>query len=123
MKESINTPNDSQSDVASPKKESYSYGLRRKEQIIYSDLDRISEDLANKYVQAEQEKGNNVTIEQAREKVGKIEVSENEMSDTAKEKRNKFIKGLNYLNKKSGANITFVVTKENGSFNGLLLDD
>lgn len=123
MKESINTPNDSQSDVASPKKESYSYGLRGNEKTIFSDLDRISEDLANKYVEAEQEKGNNVTIEQAREKVGKIEVSENEMSDTAKEKRNKFIKGLNYLNKKSGANITFVVTKENGSFNGLLLDD
>lgn len=72
---------------------------------------------------AKQEKGNNITIEQAREQVGKVKVFDGEMSDNAKQSRNKFNKALNYLNKESGANLSFVVTESNDAFNGLVIDD
>ena len=45
------------------------------------------------------------------------------MSDTAKAAKNKFNKALNYLNKESGANLSFVITEENKTFNGLIMGD
>lgn len=121
--ESAEMSDGSQSELASLKKDSYSFNLRGQEQTIASDLDAISENLANKYMAAEQEKGNNITIEQAREQVGKVKVFDGEMSDNAKQSRNKFNKALNYLNKESGANLSFVVTESNDAFNGLVIDD
>ena len=121
--ESAEVSDGSQNELASLKKDSYSFNLRGQEQIIASDLDAISENLANKYMVAEQEKGNNITIEQAREQVGKVKVFDGEMSDNAKQSRNKFNKALNYLNKESGANLSFVVTESNDAFNGLIIDD
>ena len=121
--ESAEVSDGSQNELASLKKDSYSFNLRGQEQTIASDLDAISENLANKYMVAEQEKGNNITIEQAREQVGKVKVFDGEMSDNAKQSRNKFNKALNYLNKESGANLSFVVTESNDAFNGLVIDD
>lgn len=121
--ESAEVSDGSQNELASLKKDSYSFNLRGQEQTIASDLDAISENLANKYMAAEQEKGNNITIEQAREQVGKVKVFDGEMSDNAKQSRNKFNKALNYLNKESGANLSFVVTESNNAFNGLVIDD
>jgi hypothetical protein len=121
--ESAEVSDGSQNELASLKKDSYSFNLRGQEQTIASDLDTISENLANKYMAAEQEKGNNITIEQAREQVGKVKVFDGEMSDNAKQSRNKFNKALNYLNKESGANLSFVVTESNDAFNGLVIDD
>ena len=121
--ESAEVSDGSQNELASLKKDSYSFNLRGQEQTIASDLDAISENLANKYMAAEQEKGNNITIEQAREQVGKVNVFDGEMSDNAKQSRNKFNKALNYLNKESGANLSFVVTESNDAFNGLVIDD
>lgn len=121
--ESAEVSDGSQSKLASLKKDSYSFNLRGQEQTIASDLDAISENLANKYMTAEQEKGNSITIEQAREQVGKVKVFDGEMSDNAKQSRNKFNKALNYLNKESGANLSFVVTESNDAFNGLVIDD
>lgn len=121
--ESAEVSDGSQNELASLKKDSYSFNLRGQEQTIASDLDAISENLANKYMAAEQEKGNNITIEQAREQVGKVKVFDGEMSDNAKQSRNKFNKALNYLNKESGANLSFVVTESNDAFNGLVIDD
>lgn len=120
--ESVEVSDGSQNELASLKKDSYSFNLRGQEQTIASDLDAISENIANKYMVAEREKGNNITIEQAREKVGKVKVFDGEMSDNAKESRSKFNKGLNYLNKISGGNVSFVITEANKTFNGLLLD-
>lgn len=121
--ESAEVSDGSQNELASLKKDSYSFNLRGQEQTIASDLDAISENLANKYMAAKQEKGNNITIEQAREQVGKVKVFDGEMSDNAKQSRNKFNKALNYLNKESGANLSFVVTESNDAFNGLVIDD
>lgn len=121
--ESAEVSDGSQNELVSLKKDSYSFNLRGQEQTIASDLDAISENLANKYMAAEQEKGNNITIEQAREQVGKVKVFDGEMSDNAKQSRNKFNKALNYLNKESGANLSFVVTESNDAFNGLVIDD
>lgn len=121
--ESAEASDGSQNELASLKKDSYSFNLRGQEQTIASDLDAISENLANKYMAAEQEKGNSVTIEQAREQVGKVKVFDGEMSDNAKQSRNKFNKALNYLNRESGANLSFVVTESNDAFNGLVIDD
>lgn len=123
VEESAEVSDGSQNELASLKKDSYSFNLRGQEQTIASDLDAISENLANKYMAAEQEKGNNITIEQAREQVGKVKVFDGEMSDNAKQSRNKFNKALNYLNKESGANLSFVVTESNDAFNGLVIDD
>lgn len=123
VEESAEVSDGSQNELASLKKDSYSFNLRGQEQSIASDLDAISENLANKYMAAEQEKGNNITIEQAREQVGKVKVFDGEMSDNAKQSRNKFNKALNYLNKESGANLSFVVTESNDAFNGLVIDD
>jgi hypothetical protein len=121
--ESAEVSDGSQNELASLKKDSYSFNLRGQEQTIASDIDAISENLANKYMAAKQEKGNNITIEQAREQVGKVKVFDGEMSDNAKQSRNKFNKALNYLNKESGANLSFVVTESNDAFNGLVIDD
>lgn len=121
--ESAEVSDGSQNELASLKKDSYSFNLRGQEQTIASDLDAISENLANKKMAAEQEKGNNITIEQAREQVGKVKVFDGEISDNAKQSRNKFNKALNYLNKESGANLSFVITESNDAFNGLVIDD
>lgn len=121
--ESAEVADGSQNELASLKKDSYSFNLRGQEQSIISDLDAISENRANAYMQKQQENGNNISIEQAREAVGKFKVFAGEMSDTARENRNKFNKALNYLNKKSGANLSFVVTESNDSFNGLVIGD
>lgn len=121
--ESAEVADGSQNELASLKKDSYSFNLRGQEQSIISDLDAISENRANAYMQKQQENGNNISIEQAREAVGKFKVFDGEMSDTARENRNKFNKALNYLNKKSGANLSFVVTEGNDSFNGLVIGD
>lgn len=45
------------------------------------------------------------------------------MSNAAKENRNKFNKALNILNKESGANLSFVITESNDSFNGSIVND
>lgn len=111
--------NGAQSELASLKKDSYSFNLRGQEQSIVTDLSDISEDLAQKYVEAQKKKGKTVTIEQARERIGSIKVFNGEMSETATEGRNKFNKALNYLNRESGANISFVITEDNDSFNGV----
>ncbi len=121
--ESAEVSDGSQNKLASLKKDSYSFNLRGQEQTIASDLDAISENRANAYMQKQQENGNNISIEQAREAVGKFKVFDGEMSDTARENRNKFNKALNYLNKESGANLSFVVTESNDAFNGLVIDD
>lgn len=121
--ESAEVADGSQNELASLKKDSYSFNLRGQEQSIISDLDAISENRANAYMQKQQENGNNISIEQARKAVGKFKVFDGEMSDTARENRNKFNKALNYLNKESGANLSFVVTESNDAFNGLVIDD
>lgn len=121
--ESAEVSDGSQNELASLKKDSYSFNLRGQEQSIISDLDAISENRANAYMQKQQENGNNISIEQAREAVGKFKVFDGEMSDTARENRNKFNKALNYLNKESGANLSFVVIESNDAFNGLVIDD
>ena len=113
----------SQNEHSSLKKDSYSFNLRGQEQSIQADLDTISEDRANTYLEDERKKGNEISVEQAREAVGKFRVFSGEMSDTAKAAKNQFNKALNYLNKESGANVSFVITENNKSFNGLLYDD
>ena len=109
--------NSAQSGLASLKKDSYSFNLRGNESTIEKDLQSIKENRAKQYAQE-----HNISIEEARDKVGDFKVFAGEMTEKAKESRSKFNKGLNYLNKISGGNISFVITEANETFNGLLLD-
>ena len=105
------------SELASPKKEYYSFGLRGSEQTIQSDLQRMSEDRRKSYAEK-----NGVTIEEATEKVGDIKVFDGEMSKQAQERFTKMKKGLNILNKMGDNNVSFVVTEANEIFNGTMVD-
>ena len=109
--------------LASPKKTSYSFSLRGNEATIQSDLDRLSENRAQAYLEEHQALGENITIEQAREAVGKFSVLTSEMSDKAKAARRKFNKALNVLNRISGLNTSFVITEANETFDGSLVDN
>lgn len=109
--------------LASPKKTSYSFSLRGNEATIQSDLDRLSENRAQAYLEEHQALGENITIEQAREVVGKFSVLTSEMSEKAQAARRKFNKALNALNKISGLNTSFVITEANETFDGSLVDD
>ena len=109
--------------LASPKKTSYSFSLRGNEATIQSDLDRLSENRAQAYLEEHQALGENITIEQAREAVGKFSVLTSEMSEKAQAARRKFNKALNALNKISGLNTSFVITEANETFDGSLVDD
>ncbi|MBO5416122.1 MAG: hypothetical protein J6A83_05780 [Clostridia bacterium] len=117
------TENDDYTPLASPKKTSYSFSLRGNEATIQSDLDRLSENRAQAYLEEHQALGENITIEQAREAVGKFSVLTSEMSDKAKAARRKFNKALNALNRISGLNTSFVITEANETFDGSLVDN
>ena len=114
--------NSAQSELASPKKDYYSFNLRGNEQSIGEDLNAISEDRAKAYLEEQKKEGKDITIEQAREHVGEFKVFSEEMTEKASESFKKFKKGLNYLNKVSNGNVAFVVTEANETFNGLLKD-
>ena len=118
-----NTENNDSTPLASPKKTSYSFSLRGNEEVIQSDLDRLSENRAQAYLEEHQALGENITIEQAREAVGKFSVLTSEMSDKAKAARRKFNKALNALNRISGLNTSFVITEANETFDGSLVDN
>lgn len=117
------TENDDSTPLASPKKTSYSFSLRGNEATIQSDLDRLSENRAQAYLEEHQALGENITIEQAREAVGKFSVLTSEMSDKAKAARRKFNKALNALNRISGLNTSFIITEANETFDGSLVDN
>lgn len=114
--------NSAQSELASLKKDYYSFNLRGNEESIGKDLNAISEDRAKAYLEEQKKEGKDITIEQAREHVGEFKVFSEEMTDKASESFKKFKKGLNYLNKVSSGNVAFVVTEANETFNGLLKD-
>lgn len=118
-----NTENNDSTTLASPKKTSYSFSLRGNEEVIQSDLDRLSESRAKAYLEKRQALGDNITIEQAREAVGKFSVLTSEMSEKAQAARRKFNKALNALNRISGLNTSFVITEANETFDGSLVDD
>lgn len=118
-----NTENNDSTPLASPKKTSYSFSLRGNEATIQSDLDRLSENRAQAYLEEHQALGENITIEQAREAVGKFSVLTSEMSDKAKAARRKFNKALNALNRISGLNTSFIITEANETFDGSLVDN
>ena len=118
-----NTENNDSTTLASPKKTSYSFSLRGNEEVIQSDLDRLSENRAKAYLEEHQALGENITIEQAREAVGKFSVLTSEMSEKAQAARRKFNKALNALNRISGLNTSFVITEANKNFYGSLIDD
>lgn len=117
------TENGDSVQLASPKKTSYSFSLRGNEATIQSDLDRLSENRAQAYLEEHQALGENITIEQAREAVGRFSILTSEMSDKAQAARRKFNKALNSLNKISGLNTSFVITEANETFDGSLVDD
>lgn len=118
-----NTDDNDSTTLASPKKTSYSFSLRGNEEVIQSDLDRLSENRAKAYLEEHQALGENITIEQAREAVGRFSVLTSEMSEKAQAARRKFNKALNALNKISGLNTSFVITEANETFDGSLVDD
>lgn len=118
-----NAENGDSTPLASPKKTSYSVSLRGNEATIQSDLDRLSENRAQAYLEEHQALGENITIEQAREAVGKFSVLASELSEKAQASRRKFNKALNALNKISGLNTSFVITEANETFDGSLVDD
>lgn len=117
------TENGDSVQLASPKKTSYSFSLRGNEATIQSDLDRLSENRAQAYLEEHKALGENITIEQAREAVGRFSILTSEMSDKAQAARRKFNKALNSLNKISGLNTSFVITEANETFDGSLVDD
>lgn len=106
------------SELASPKKDYYSFTLRGGEQVIQEDLQKMTEDRRRAY--AEQ---NGVTVEEAAKKVADIKVYDGEMSEQAQEHFSKMKKAINALNKMSGGNLSFVITEANDVFNGTIVDD
>lgn len=106
------------SELASPKKDYYSFTLRGSEQVIQEDLQKMTEDRRRAY--AEQ---NGVTVEEAAKKVADIKVYDGEMSEQAQEHFSKMKKAINALNKMSGGNLSFVITEANDVFNGTIVDD
>lgn len=109
--------------LASLKKSSYSFALRGNESTIESDLNRLSESRATAYLKERQALGENITIDAARDTVGRVTVLNSELSDKAQASRRKFNKALNTLNKISGLNTSFVITESNDTFNGSLVDN
>ena len=106
------------SELASPKKDYYSFTLRGSEQVIQEDLRKMTEDRRQAYA-----KQNGVTVEEATQKVADIKVFDGEMSEQSQEHFGKMKKAINSLNKMSGGNISFVVTEANDVFNGTIVDD
>ena len=98
------------------KKSSYSFSRRGDEQTIRADLDMLSENRAQAYLEERQALGENITIEQAREAVGRFSVFAGEMSEREAEARKTFNKALNALNKITGNDISFVIVDENDTF-------
>lgn len=98
------------------KKSSYSFSRRGDEQTIRADLDILSENSAQAYLEEHQALGENITIEQAREAVGRFSVFAGEMSEREAEARKTFNKALNALNKITGNDISFVIVDENDTF-------
>ena len=106
------------SELASPKKDYYSFTLRGSEQTIQEDLQKMTEDRRQAYA-----KQNGVTVEEAAKKVADIKVFDGELSEQAQEHFGKMKKAINALNKMNGGNLSFVVTEANDVFNGTIVDD
>ncbi len=114
-------PTDGTNGVKKPitgfKKASYSVSMRGSENVIQNDLDRLNEQRVNAYAQE-----NGVSVEEASKNVEGIKVFDGEFSQKGQQNFTKTKKALNYLNKLSGSNVSFVVVNENDTFNGTIVD-
>ena len=80
----------------------YSTSLWGREREIESDFSVAIDDLAKSYIEDMKAKGETVTLEEAREKVGKLSIKKEGLEGVAMERRNKFNKALNALDRLSG---------------------
>ena len=87
----------------------YSTSLWGREREIESDFSVAIDDLAKSYIEDMKAKGETVTLEKAREKVGKLSIKKEGLEGVAMERRNKFNKALNALDRLSGTETSFVV--------------
>lgn len=87
----------------------YSTSLWGREREIESDFSVAIDDLAKSYIEDMKAKGETVTLEKAREKVGKLSINKEGLEGVAMERRNKFNKALNALDRLSGTETSFVV--------------
>lgn len=87
----------------------YSTSLWGREREIESDFSVAIDDLAKSYIKDMKAKGETVTLEEAREKVGKLSIKKEGLEGVAMERRNKFNKALNALDRLSGTETSFVV--------------
>ena len=87
----------------------YSTSLWGREREIESDFSVAIDDLAKSYIEDMKAKGETVTLEEAREKVGKLSIKKEGLEGVAMERRNKFNKALNALDRLSGTETSFVV--------------
>ena len=87
----------------------YSTSLWGREREIESDFSVAIDDLAKSYIKDMKAKGETVTLEEARGKVGKLSIKKEGLEGVAMERRNKFNKALNALDRLSGTETSFVV--------------
>ena len=87
----------------------YSTSLWGREREIESDFSVAIDDLAKSYIEDMEAKGETVTLEEARERVGKLSIKKEGLEGVAMERRNKFNKALNALDRLSGTETSFVV--------------
>ncbi len=78
--------------------------------------------MAQAYLKERADLGEDITIEQAREAVGKFSVLSGELSEKAKASRRKFNKALNALDGMSGLRTSFVIVEPNDTFNASVVD-
>lgn len=87
----------------------YSTSLWGREREIESDFSVAIDDLAKSYIEDMEAKGETVTLEEARERVGKLSIKKEGLEGVSMERRNKFNKALNALDRLSGTETSFVV--------------
>ena len=87
----------------------YSTSLWGREREIESDFSVAIDDRAKSYIEDMEANGETVTLEEARERVGKLSIKKEGLEGVAMERRNKFNKALNALDRLSGTETSFVV--------------
>ena len=96
----------------------YSTSLWGREAEIETDFSAAIEDLAKTYMEEAQERGETVSLDEARAKVGRITIKRDGLEGVAMERRNKFNKALNVLNRLGHTDTSFVIVDSSELMSG-----
>ena len=96
----------------------YSTSLWGREAEIETDFSAAIEDLAKTYIEEAQARGETVSLDEARAKVGRITIKKDGLEGVAMERRNKFNKALNVLNRLGHTDTSFVIVDSSELMSG-----